>query len=81
MDKASTSIRIRLSIMMFLQYMMFAVWWVPLAAYLKNVGIEGSYKAWILSVMPLGCLVAPILCMIADRHFASQKVLTILNFG
>lgn len=81
MEKASTSIRIRLSIMMFLQYMMFAVWWVPLAAYLKNVGIEGSYKAWILSVMPLGCLVAPILCMIADRHFASQKVLTILNFG
>jgi len=81
MDKPSTSIRIRLSIMMFLQYMMFAVWWVPLAAYLKNTGIEGTYKAWILSVMPLGCLVAPILCMIADRHFASQKVLTILNFG
>jgi nucleoside transporter len=81
MDKASTSIRIRLSIMMFLQYMMFAVWWVPLAAYLANMEIEGAYKAWILSVMPLGCLVAPIFCMVADRHFASQKVLTILNFG
>jgi nucleoside transporter len=67
--------------MMFLQYMMFAVWWVPLAAYLTNMEIGGSYKAWILSVMPLGCLVAPIICMIADRHFASQKVLTILNFG
>jgi nucleoside transporter len=81
MGKASTSIRIRLSIMMFLQYMMFAVWWVPLAAYLKNTGVEGTYKAWILSVMPLGCLVAPIFCMVADRHFASQKVLTILNFA
>jgi len=81
MEKASTSIRIRLSIMMFLQYMMFAVWWVPLAAYLANIEIGGSYKAWILSVMPLGCLVAPVICMIADRHFASQKVLTILNFG
>jgi len=81
MDKATMNIRIRLSIMMFLQYMMFAVWWVPMAAYLKNAGIEGTYKAWILSVMPLGCLVAPILCMIADRHFASQKVLTVLNFA
>ena len=81
MDKATKSIRIRLSIMMFLQYMMFAVWWVPMAAYLKNAGIEGTYKAWILSVMPLGCLVAPVLCMIADRHFASQKVLTVLNFA
>jgi len=81
MDKVSTSIRIRLSIMMFLQYMMFAVWWVPLAAYLANMEIEGAYKAWILSVMPLGCLLAPVFCMVADRHFASQKVLTVLNFG
>jgi len=81
MDKPSTSIRIRLSIMMFLQYMMFAVWWVPLAAYLTNMEIEGTYKAWILSVMPLGCLLAPVFCMVADRHFASQKVLTALNFG
>lgn len=81
MDKAAMSIRIRLCIMMFLQYMMFAVWWVPLAAYLKNIEVAGAYKAWILSVMPLGCLLAPVFCMVADRHFASQKVLTILNFG
>ncbi len=81
MDAMSPSVRIRLSIMMFLQYMMFAVWWVPLAAYLTKLNIEGDAKAWILSVMPLGCLIAPVLCMIADRHFASQKVLMALNLG
>ncbi len=81
MDKAKMSIAVRLSIMMFLQYMMFAVWWVPLAAYLTNLGVSPNYKFWILSVMPLGCLIAPVICMIADRHFASQKVLTILNFA
>lgn len=81
MNGMPMSVRIRLSIMMFLQYMMFAVWWVQLADYLTNIEIEGAYKAWILSVMPLGCLVAPIICNIADRHFASQKVLTILNLG
>lgn len=81
MDKPSMSIRIRLSVMMFLQYMMFAVWWVPLAAYLKNMGVSGTYQFWILSVMPLGCLMAPVFCMVADRHFASQKVLTALNFA
>ena len=81
MEKASMSVRIRLSSMMFLQYMMFAVWWVPLAAYLKNMEVSATYQAWILSVMPLGCLVSPIVCMVADRHFASQKVLAILNFG
>jgi len=81
MNGMSMNVRIRLSVMMFLQYMMFAVWWVPLAAYLTNMEIEGAYKAWILSVMPLGCLIAPVICMVADRHFSSQKVLTALNFG
>jgi nucleoside transporter len=75
----STSVRIRLSIMMFLQYMLFAVWFVPLAAYLTKMGVEGWKKAIILSSMPLGCLVSPIICMIADRHFASQRVLIVLN--
>jgi len=75
------SVRIRLSVMMFLQYMMFAVWWVPLATYLTNMEVKGSYMAIILSSMALGCLVAPIICMIADRHFASQKVLTVLNLA
>ncbi len=79
MSSMSMSVRIRLSIMMFLQYMMFAAWWVQLAAYVDNIGITGTLKALILSSMPLGCLVAPIFCMIADRHFASQKVLMILN--
>jgi nucleoside transporter len=81
MSSMSLNVRIRLSVMMFLQYMMFAVWWVPLAAWLTNLQIDGNSKAWILSVMPLGCLIAPILCMIADRHFASQKVLMVLNLG
>jgi len=79
MNGMSMSIRIRLSMMMFLQYMMFAVWWQPLAAYLGNIGIEGLYKAAILSSVGLGCLAAPIITMIADRHFASQKILAVLN--
>ncbi len=81
MKAASPGVKLRLSVMMFLQYMMFAVWWVPMAAYLKNMDVSASYQAWILSVMPLGCLASPLICMVADRHFASQKVLTVLNFG
>jgi nucleoside transporter len=79
-QQMSMNVRMRLSAMMFLQYMMFAVWWQPLAAYLTNMDVAGMYKATILSSMALGCLVAPLICMIADRHFASQKVLTALNF-
>ena len=79
MGSTSMSVRMRLNVMMFLQYMMFAAWWVQLAAYVDNIGITGTMKSLILSSMPLGCLVAPIFGMIADRHFASQKVLMILN--
>lgn len=81
MKAAPTGVKLRLSVMMFLQYMMFAVWWVPMAAYLKNMDVSASYQAWILSVMPLGCLASPLICMVADRHFASQRVLTALNLG
>ena len=70
----------RLSLMMFFQYMLFAVWWVPLAAYLTNMNVEGIEKALILSSMALGCVGSPIIGMIADRYFASEKVLAVLNF-
>ncbi|HBL75319.1 MAG: hypothetical protein A2W90_20540 [Bacteroidetes bacterium GWF2_42_66] len=69
----------RLSLMMFFQYMLFAVWWVPLAAYLTNMNIEGTQKALILSSMAIGCMASPIIGMIADRYFASEKVLAVLN--
>lgn len=81
MENMSMSVRIRLSVMMFLQYMMFAVFWVPLAAYLDTMGVKGTYNAIIMSSMALGCLVSPLICMIADRHFASQRVLMVLNFA
>jgi nucleoside transporter len=45
------------------------------------MGVEGWKKATILSSIPLGCLASPIVCMIADRHFASQRVLTFLNIA
>jgi len=70
---------LRLSVMMFLQYILFAVWFVPLAAYLGKLEMSGNQMAWILSSMALGCLASPIIGMIADRHFASQKVLATLN--
>ena len=79
MESMSTSVRIKLSVMMFLQFMLFAVWWVPLAAYLGNIGIKGNFVSLIMSTMAFGCLASPVIGMIADRHFASQKVLATLN--
>ena len=72
-------LRFRLYAMMFFQYMMYAVWWVPLAAYLTNMDVGSTQKALILSSMAIGCMASPVIGMIADRYFAGQKVLIFLN--
>lgn len=79
MSKMTISLRIRLSAMMFLQYMLFAVFWQPLADYLDKLNMSGGQMSFILSSMAIGCLVSPIIGMVADRHFASHRVLFVLN--
>ena len=64
---------------MFLQFMLFAVWWVPLAAYLTNLGTSDFQKALILSSMAIGCIGSPVIGAVADRYFAAEKVLAALN--
>ena len=71
--------RFKLSLMLFLQYMMYAVWWVPLAAYLTNMEVGSVQKALIISSMAIGCIASPVIGMLADRFFAGQKVLSVLN--
>ena len=70
---------ISLTLMMFFQYFLFAVWWVPLAAYLTNMDVSSTQKALILSSLALGCLFSPLIGMIADKYFPSEKVLAFLN--
>ncbi|MDP6045466.1 MAG: MFS transporter, partial [Phycisphaerae bacterium] len=75
----SIGIRIKLSAMMFLQFMLFAVFWVQLPIYLDKIGVAGFQKWLIMASMGIGCMMSPIVGMVADRHFASQKVLFVLN--
>jgi nucleoside transporter len=58
---------------------MYAVWWVPLAAYLTNMDVSSTQKAFMLSSMAIGCIASPVIGMVADRFFAGQKVLFVLN--
>lgn len=66
-------------IMMFLQFMQFAVWWVPLAAYLTNLNLGSMQKALILSSMAIGCIFSPIVGAIADRQIPGNKLLIWMN--
>ena len=70
----------KLAVMMFMQYMMFAVWWVPFAAYLSNLpSIDAHQLPFILSSMAIGSMAAPLIGLLADRYFASEKLLAVLN--
>ena len=71
---------IQLSIMMMMQYLIFAVWWVPFAAYLNDMlQLEVKQTALILSTMAIGSMASPFIGFIADRRFPAQKVLAVLN--
>lgn len=75
----SFALRFKLSTMMFLQFMLVAVFFVPLAVYLKNIQVEGFMIATIMATMAWGAILSPIVGMLADRFMNAEKVLFILN--
>lgn len=78
----SSSVRTRLSIMMFLQYAFNGIWIMPLNTYLTSpqVGFTGAQAGAVFGMLAIGCIIAPFFVgMIADRYFAGQKVLGVLN--
>ena len=71
---------LKLGIMMFMQFLLFAVWWVPFAAYLNNMTHLDTYQvSLILCSMAFGSIASPLVGLIADRYIASEKLLTGLN--
>ena len=74
------TIFIKLGVMMFMQYLLFAVWWVSFAAYLNNLSfIESNQMGLLLSSMAFGSMAAPLVGVIADRYISSEKLLAGLN--
>lgn len=68
-----------LCLMMFFQYIMFAVWWVPLAAYLAQLDVSRSLSALILSSIAFGSFVSPMVGNLADKYFRGQHLLAFSN--
>ena len=72
--------KVQLCLMMFLQYMLSAVWWVPLAAYLSHtLKLEVYQVSLVLSAMAIGAMGSSFIGAIADRYFAAEKILAVLN--
>lgn len=67
--------------MMFLQYAIWGAWAPVLSEYLLNdLGFSGIQVGVIYSLLPLATIIAPFIGgQIADRYFAAQKVVALLQ--
>ncbi|MDQ3017383.1 MAG: nucleoside permease [Bacteroidota bacterium] len=77
----NSSIRFKLSLMMFLEFFIWGAWFVTLGTYLAKVlSSEGFQIAAAYSTQSLGAIIAPfIIGLIADRFFAAQRILGVLH--
>ncbi|SFS38214.1 nucleoside permease [Sphingobacterium wenxiniae] len=77
----STSIRFKLSFMMFLEFFIWGAWFVTLGTYLiQNLNAEPLQISNVFSTQSLGAIIAPfIIGMIADRYFNAERILGILH--
>lgn len=73
---------IRLMIMMFLQFVVWGAWYGQLSKYLFAIGFDGEQVGNIYSTFSIAMIISPFIAgMIADRFFAAQKVLGVLNIA
>ena len=74
--------KIQLGAMMFLQYAIWGAWAPVLSSHLFDLGFAGTQVGLIYSLLPLATIIAPFIGgQIADRYFASERVIAVLQLG
>ncbi len=75
-------LRVRLSIMMFLQYYVWGIWLPILGLHLgsKAVGLDEFQIGWVYTVYGFGSILGPFLLgQLADRYMATEKVMALAH--
>ena len=79
----NSTTKIKLSVMMFLEFFIWGGWFVTLGTYLlKNLKTSGTEVGVAFLTQSIGAIVAPfIIGLIADRFFSAQKILGVLHLA
>lgn len=74
------SIRVKLSVMMFMQYFVYGAWYVTMGTYLtETLKFSGSRVGLAYGSMGIAAMISPFFVgMIADRFFSSERVMAVL---
>ncbi len=76
----NSNVNVRLSIMMFLQFFIWGAWYVTAPRFLATIGFTPDDFGWTYSVGPIAGIISPfIVGMIADRFFATERVLGVMH--
>ena len=78
-----TAANMRMSVMMFLEYLIWGSWLPLLALYLGDVlGFSGAQIGWIFATQAIACVAGYFGGQIADRMLSTEKLLAVLHlFG
>jgi nucleoside transporter len=75
-----TQLKFKLSIFMFLQYFIWSSWYMTLGAYLGTLNFTGTQIGASYGAFAWGAILSPfIVGLIADRYFASEKIIAVLG--
>jgi len=75
----TVSLYVRLSLMMLLEWFVMGAWYVTVGNYMTRIGMSSSIF-WAYTVVPISALISPyFLGRVADRYFATEKILGILH--
>ena len=75
------SLNARLSVMMFLEFFIWGAWYTTVAVFMVSNGME-ALTHWPFTVNPIAAIAAPFFVgLIADRYFATEKVLGALHLA
>ncbi len=83
MSERASTMRLRLSAMMFMEFFVWGAWFVTLGSYLAwNLRASGAQSASAYSTQAWGAILAPfIVGLIADRYFRAERLLGAIHIA